>query len=307
MNILVTGGCGFIGSHIVDKLIEDKHNVLVVDNLSTGNMNNLNPKAHFYNVDYSSKESAEVIYSFKPDIVYHHAAQVSVNKSMIDPHFDAETNIIGSIKLLEICNNAGVKRIIYPSSAAVYGNPNFLPINEDHSISPVSFYGISKYTPENYIKVFCEHNNISYSILRYANVYGLRQDANGEGGVVSIFLDKLMKNQQPTIYGDGGQTRDFIYIKDIVSANLLMLHSDCNDVYNVSTGRGISVNELYLTIKKNMDSNISPKYSESRDGDIMHSYLDNHKLKSLGWRPQFDITEGINDILKDVIIYPDFK
>ncbi|WP_336762286.1 NAD-dependent epimerase/dehydratase family protein [Paenibacillus sp. USHLN196] len=296
MNIIVTGGCGFIGSHIVDKLIENEHNVMVIDNLSTGKMKNFNNKAQFYKLDYSSKESEELIINFKPDVVYHHAAQVSVANSMSEPYFDAETNIMGTIKLLEYCYNAGVKKIIYPSSAAVYGNPEFLPINEEHPINPVSFYGISKYTPEQYIRVFCSQKHISFSILRYANVYGDRQDANGEGGVVSIFLDKYFKKECPTIYGDGNQTRDFIYIKDIVTANLLMLHNGENEVYNVSTGNEVSVNGLFSAIREHFNWDVYPNYSGLRIGDVAHSYLDNNKIRSLGWEPRYTIAEGINDI-----------
>ncbi|WP_019915137.1 NAD-dependent epimerase/dehydratase family protein [Paenibacillus sp. HW567] len=300
MKILVTGGCGFIGSHIVDELISNGHEVMVIDNLSTGLITNLNKSAYFCEVDFMTSEAERLIIEFQPEIVFHHAAQVSVQKSMFNPIDDATTNILGTIKLLEYCSNAGVKKIIYASSAAAYGNPNYLPIDEEHPIRPVSYYGISKHTPEQYIKTFCSTKELSFTILRYANVYGKRQDSTGEGGVIAIFLDRLLNKEVPIFFGDGEQTRDFIYVKDIVNANLFVINNGDNEVFNVSTGSGVSLNNLYDLMNKGLNTNISPKYERPRKGDILHSYLDNGKLRELGWSPQYSIESGLNDILDNL-------
>ena len=220
MNILVTGGAGFIGSPIVDKLIDNEHNVIVVDNLSTGTINNVNKSANFIQGSIIDREFIESIISkYKPDCVIHHAAQIDVQRSIEDPTFDCDTNIRGTLNILNSCVKNNVSKIIYASSAAVYGNPNYLPIDENHSINPMSYYGISKFTPEMYIKVYSNMFDIKYTIFRYSNVYGPRQVSKGEGGVVSIFIDKMLMNQSPYIYGDGQHTRDFIYVKDIANAN----------------------------------------------------------------------------------------
>lgn len=301
MKIIVTGGCGFIGSHLVDELIEQGHKVLVIDDLSTGSINNLNKKALFLQADFRSSQSQEALESFCPDIVFHHAAQVSVQRSMENPVGDANSNIIGTIAFLEFCKRAGVKKFIYPSSAAVYGNPIYLPVDEDHPINPVSFYGISKFTPEQYIRVFCSEGSMEYTILRYANVYGERQDVAGEGGVVSIFLNKILNGQNPLIFGDGNQTRDFIYVKDIVAANIFVMDKGSNEVFNVSTGEEVSINHLLSVISRNYNSNVTPIYEQQRGGDILHSYLDNSKLRKLGWQPNYNISAGINSIPLNVV------
>ncbi|OBZ07839.1 UDP-glucose 4-epimerase [Bacillus sp. FJAT-27264] len=301
MKSLVTGGCGFIGSHIVDELIQKGHEVLVIDNLSTGSKKNLNESALFYELDFMSIEAEKAILEFGPEIVFHHAAQVSVQKSMDNPLNDANINILGTIKLLEYCSNAGVRKLVYPSSAAIYGNPEQLPISEDHKIAPVSFYGISKYTPEQYIRAFCSNHSLSFTILRYANVYGERQDAKGEGGVVSIFLDRLLNKGIPVIYGDGEQTRDFIYVKDIVSANLFVIDSGDNEVFNVSTGKGVTLNKLLDLMNQGLNNSTFPMYDEFREGDILASYLDNSKLKKMGWSPKFDIENGLSNLIKTIM------
>lgn len=300
MKILVTGGCGFIGSHIVDELIVNGHEVMIIDNLSTGLLANLNKCAYFCEVDFMTSEAEQLIIEFQPEVVIHHAAQVSVQKSMINPIDDATTNILGTIKLLDYCGKAGVRKIIYASSAAAYGNPNYLPINEEHQIQPISYYGISKYTPEQYIKNFCSLRELSFTILRYANVYGERQDAKGEGGVIAIFLDRLLNNVAPLFFGDGEQTRDFIYVKDIVNANLFVLNNGNNEVYNVSTGEGVSLNNLYDLMCRGLNVNITPRHEAPRAGDILHSFLDNSKLEGIGWTPKYNIESGLNDIFNNI-------
>lgn len=297
MKILVTGGAGFIGSNVVDELIENKHEVCIVDNLSTGKNDNINEKSRFYKCDVTNLENLKLIFEIeKPEVVYHFAAQIDVQTSLKKPAFDAKNNIIGTINILECCRLFHVKKIIYPSSAAVYGNPKYLPIDENHPVEPISFYGISKHTPEHYIKVFSELNDIKYTILRYANVYGIRQDPKGEGGVVSRFLGKLLNNEAPIIFGDGEQTRDFVYVKDIVRANLLALSNGNNKVVNISTNVPITVNDLYKTMKKVINSNIEAIYEEQRQGDILYSYLSNSLAReTLCWEFRYTLQDGIKE------------
>lgn len=297
MRIIVTGGCGFIGSHITDYLIENGHDVAVVDNLSTGNIANLNPGARFYRADILSEELKNIFVDFKPEAVYHEAAQIDVQKSIKDPGFDATTNVVGTVKVLENCRDANVRKIVYASSAAVYGDPKYLPVDEKHDIAPMSYYGISKFSPELYIKAFCEMFGFKYTILRYANVYGIRQDPKGEGGVVSIFTDKLLRGETPVIYGNGEQTRDFIYVKDIAAANLAALAVGDNMVINVSTGIKTSVNTLLEIMS---EGRVKAEYKPARKGDILHSYLDNAKMKTI---LKYDIKYPLKLGIKETMDY----
>lgn len=300
MKILVVGGAGFIGSNVVDELVNYKHEVCVVDNLSTGKIENLNDKARFYKCNITNVDALKLIFEIeKPEVVYNFAAQIDVQISLQKPEFDANINILGTINILECCKSFDVKKIIYPSSAAVYGNPKYLPIDENHIVDPISFYGISKHTPEHYIKTFCNLYNMKYTIFRYSNVYGIRQDPKGEGGVVSIFIDKFLKNQSPTIFGDGGQTRDFIYVKDIANANLLALSRGDNEIINISTNISVTVNELFETMKKLFNSNLKVVYGEKRQGDILHSYLNNDLAKEdLSWHPKYSLKTGIGETVE---------
>lgn len=299
MKILVTGGAGFIASHIADKLVELKHDVVVVDNLSTGKREYINSQARFYKCDITDYERLKLaFYIEEPEIVIHHAAQIDVQTSLKRPSFDAQNNIIGTINILECCRKLNVRKIIYPSSAAVYGNPQYLPVDEEHPIKPISFYGISKYTPEYYIRVYSELYGIKYTIFRYSNVYGIRQDPKGEGGVVSIFVDRLLKGETPFIYGDGEQTRDFIYVKDVAKANVLALDRGDNQIIDISTNNPVTINELYKIMKEISGSSVGVEHKVAREGDILHSYLDNKKaLKYLGWKPEYDIENGLNETI----------
>ncbi|MEZ0536360.1 NAD-dependent epimerase/dehydratase family protein [Caldicellulosiruptoraceae bacterium PP1] len=293
MNILVTGGAGFIGSHIVDKLIELNHNVCVIDNLSTGKIDNLNRNARFYKDDL--KNNLEYVFEEnKFDAVIHQAAQTSVSRSMEDSKLDLESNILGTLNILNLCKKYNVKKIVYASSAAIYGTPQYLPIDETHPINPESFYGISKYTPEMYIKVFAQSYNIRYVILRYANVYGPRQDPFGEGGVIAIFSERMINNKDVIIYGDGSQTRDFVYVEDVANANVLALEYSENGVFNVSTDNSISINNLFKQMAILSDYKKMPIYEKERLGDIKHSRLNNKEiLKNLIWEPKYTIVEGL--------------
>lgn len=299
MKILVTGGAGFIGSNVVDELISVGHQVCIIDNLSTGKKDNLNEKAKFYNCDITNVNTLKLIFQEeKPEVVYHFAAQIDVQTSLKEPAFDANVNIVGTINILECCREYEVKKIIYPSSAAVYGNPKYLPIDENHSIEPISFYGISKHTPEHYIKTFCDLHEIKYTIFRYANVYGIRQDPKGEGGVVSIFIDKFLNNESPTIFGNGEQTRDFIYVKDIAKANLIALNRGDNKIINISANVPITVNKLFNTMKNLLSIDIEATYSEARKGDILYSYLNNNFAREiLDWQAEYDLENGVKETI----------
>jgi len=294
MEVLVTGGAGFIGSNIVDGLIEAGHQVIVVDNLSTGKKENLNDQAEFYNLDLRDQKLKEVFKENEISHVIHHAAQIDVQHSINDPLFDAQNNILGTINLLECCRAYKVKKIIYASSAAVYGEPDYLPVDEEHPIKAMSPYGISKHTPEHYIKMYNELYELKYTIFRYANVYGPRQDPKGEGGVVSIFVDKMLAEERPVIFGDGQQTRDFVHVYDIVKANLLALDNGDNILVNISTQSRDSVNNLVDHLNQILPYEIKAIYQEARKGDILHSSLANGKAKEqLGWTPGYDFKDGL--------------
>jgi len=299
MSILVTGGAGFIGSHIVDRLIELGKDVIVIDNLSTGKKENLNKKAKFYKGDICSKKFIREIFEKEKEIeaIIHQAAQASVIKSLKNPELDAKVNIIGSINLLECCRKFNIDKFIYASSGgALYGNAKYFPTDEKHPIKPISPYGMSKYVAELYLKLYNELYNLNSISLRYSNVYGPRQDPYGEGGVIAIFSDKLVRNKKPTIFGSGEQTRDFIYVSDVVEANILSLtKTNLNGEFNISTGRETSVNELYKRMQKiAKKEELSAIYAEKRKGEVYRSVLDNKKAREeLGWEPKVKIDEGL--------------
>ncbi|MCK4257399.1 MAG: SDR family oxidoreductase [Halanaerobiales bacterium] len=299
MNILVTGGAGFIGSNIVDELIELGKKVVVIDNLSTGKLENLNPKAKFYQMDILSSDIQEVFKTEKITHVIHHAAQIDVRRSMQEPVFDGQNNILGTINLLETCRKHNVEKIIYASSAAVYGEPDYLPILEDNPIKAMSAYGVSKHTPEHYIRMYSSIYGLKYTILRYANVYGPRQDAKGEGGVISIFIDKVLAGESAIVFGDGEQTRDFIFVKDIVNANIQALTKGDNQLVNISCNRQDSVNRLLQVLEDIMGFSIQTVYAKEREGEIRDSYLDNKKAKKvMGWSPEYDLYRGLKETIE---------
>ncbi len=298
MKVLVTGGCGFIGSHIVDILIENDHDVCVFDDLSSGSMENLNEKADLRTGDLTNRTEIDALFRiFKPDAVIHHAAQIDVQESMKNPAYDCSVNIKGTVDLLDLSTKYRVKRFIYASSAAIYGNPEYLGIDEEHPKNPESFYGYSKLVPETYIRMMSEISGMGYAVLRYANVFGPRQKARGEGGVVAVFTDRMQSDKDCTIFGDGKQTRDFIYVKDIAGANLLALEADKSFTVNVSTSEATSVNQLFNLMKKVYGYDKSAVYEEARKGDIEHSWLDNKRIKDiLGWNPKYSLEDGIKEM-----------
>lgn len=296
MKILVTGGAGFIGSHITDELIANGHKVIVVDNLSVGKKENVNLKAQFYNVDIRNIELLEKIFlDESPDIVNHHAAQSYVTKSMKDPSFDAEVNIIGSLTLLNLSLKYGVKKFVFASTSVVYPEPEYIPVDEKHQIAPMSNYGITKYAMECYLRLYYATHNLFYCAFRYGNVYGPRQDPNGESGVVAIFAKQILQGARSTIFGDGSKTRDYVYIDDVVKANLLgMFNFQGGDVFNVSCGIETSDFEVFNTISEALKSKIKPLYTQKRSGELDRSCLDSQKAKiQLGWVPKVDFKNGI--------------
>ncbi len=305
MNILVTGGAGFIGSHVVDKYINAGHNVTVIDNLYSGKKENLNPKAKFYNIDIRDKDIPKILEKEKIDIINHHAAQISVPESTEKPEFDADINIIGTINLLKAAVLKDIKRFIFSSTGgAIYGDTDYYPYGEDAIPFPLSPYAVSKLSAEHYIRYFSDSYLLKYVILRYSNVYGPRQIPQGEAGVVSIFIDKMKKDETVFIYNfpddEDGMIRDYVYVKDVARANLLALTKGDNQEINISTNKEIKTLELYMSIKKAINSKSEYKIYPPRPGDIRRSCLKNQKaLEILGWQPEFDIEEGILDMVKN--------
>lgn len=293
-NVLITGGAGFIGSHVADLLIEKGYNVVVVDNLSSGSDLNISNKAKFYNLDINSPELEQVFAENKIDYVFHFAAQASVSFSTKFPTEDATENILGSINILKFSKRYGVKKFVVSSTAAVYGVPEYLPVDEKHATTCLSFYGLSKLTMEKYIELF----GIDYIIFRFANVYGPRQSAHGEAGVVAIFADKMQANEQITINGDGEQTRDFVFVSDIAEICLKSIESEVkNEIINVSTSKAISINKLVEIMAQKFNYKKAPAHAQERVGDIKHSILDNKKcLKLFGVAPETSIEDGLGKL-----------
>ena len=298
MKIIVTGGAGFIGSHAVDHLINDGHKALVIDNLSTGKLNNLNHKADFENIDITDSRISDVVKAFDPNVISHFAAQTSVSISTNNPILDANSNIIGSMKVFDAMNKTECRNFIYINTGgALYGEPEYLPLDESHRINPISPYGLSKWTAERYLlmqKKPYQH----VKTLRLSNVYGPRQDAFGEAGVVSIFSNKMLSGEPVTIFGDGKQTRNFVYVEDVVEAFKQVIKKDETFSVNISSGKTVSINELYELMSEICRNSISPNYESVRYGDIMHSVLSNKLASELfGWVPKVDLVEGIKRTL----------
>jgi UDP-glucose 4-epimerase len=292
---MVTGGSGFIGSHIVDTLLENHYEVAVFDNLSTGSVQNINKeKVNFFLGDILSNDLETAVALFKPEYIIHEAAQTSVSRSIEDIHYDAELNTMGTINIINSCRKNSIKKVIFASSAAVYGNSKQIPIPVGGSILPNSPYGLSKHMAEEYLKLAKDLYGINYTILRYSNVYGPRQNGLGEGGVISIFLNNLITNRSHTIFGDGNQTRDFIYVKDVSSANLKALEEDVCGVFNISSSTSTSINQLLNIVNGLCCQFSSPIYEAARAGDIRDSQLCNKEsMQRLNWKPLYSLEEGL--------------
>lgn len=294
MKVLVTGGAGFIGSHTVELLQKAGHQVVVVDDLSNGDRCQVPEQATFYQVKVESPQLRQVFEEERPEVVIHLAAQMMVARSILEPLFDAQINIMGTLNVLENCRKYGVRKIVYSSSAAVYGNPQYLGIDEMHPVNPLSFYGITKYTPEAYIQRYAEMYNLSYTILRYANVYGIRQGKSGEGGVIYAFANQILRGKNPVIYGDGRQTRDFVYVEDVAYANLCAIASGDGEILNIGTNQPCSLHDLLALFREIFGGQIKPQYTDERPGDIRHSYLNNEKARLLlGWKPKTSLEQGL--------------
>lgn len=296
MKAVVTGGAGFIGSHLVEELLLQGAKVHVLDNLVSGQLKNVHPLAVMHIEDIRSQGAKQIIKREKPDVVFHLAAQADVAQSIREPKYDADMNINGTINILEACREASVKKIIFASTSGVYGNLQKDLISEKDLTMPISYYGLSKLTAESYIRLFHQLYGLSYTILRFGNVYGPRQSAKGEGGVIAIFLDRIKKGMPLMIHGDGEQTRDFVYVKDIVRANITAVEKGDQETIQVSTGRSVSVNHLVKMLTQIYGSPIETIYTHARTGDIKHSCLDNKKARQLlQWNPQVDIFNGLTE------------
>jgi UDP-glucose 4-epimerase len=300
MKVLVTGGAGFIASHVVDQLIAAGHQVAVVDNLSTGRISNLNPKAVFYQVDIRSPEMREVFAQERPEVISHHAAQMDVRRSVADPIFDADVNILGAIKLAQLASEFGTRKFIHISSGgAVYGEPIYMPCDENHPVQPLSPYGASKYTFELYLYIFKQTAGLDYTVLRYPNVYGPRQDPYGEAGVVAIFIGQMLRSQPVTIFGTGEQVRDFVSVVDCARANLLALEKGSGRVYNLASGAGTTINQIFEHIKSATGYPESAHYGPAKPGETFRIYLDATRAQQeLGWRQSLDLATGLQQTVE---------
>jgi UDP-glucose 4-epimerase len=300
LKILVTGGAGFIASHIADAFINEGHKVFVLDNLQTGFKKNVNPKAAFIEKDIIDPSLSELFEKEKFDVVNHHAAQMDVRKSVADPSFDATTNILGTINLLQNCIKTGVKKFMFASTGgAVYGEQSYFPADENHLTQPLSPYGISKLTVEKYLFFYYAQHKLRYTILRYANIYGPRQNSMGEAGVVAIFSTKLLKGEQPIINGSGEQTRDYVFVSDVVRANLLTLNEESCDIYNIGTGIETDVNQLYKNLNKIIGKGQLEKHGPPAPGEQMRSVISSDKIfKKFNWRPSTNINDGLLQTVK---------
>ncbi|MDQ0206794.1 NAD-dependent epimerase/dehydratase family protein [Alkalicoccobacillus murimartini] len=296
MKVLLTGGAGFIGRNLVEAYLKRGDQVVVVDSKAAHTEFEWLSDCKVYGVDIRDEAFVDIVKKEKPDLINHHAAQIDVQSAIADPIKDASINILGTINVLEACRSVPGCRLIYPSSAAIYGTPDYLGVDELHPIRPLSMYGISKYNPEEYIRTYSNLYGIRYTIFRYANVYGRYQDPKGEGGVICVLMNSALKKQLFTMFGDGKQTRDFIHVDDIVSANLLASDESFNDVFNISTGKATSLIETVQYMEGVAGFELEKQIKEERKGDIKHSYLTNEKaLAKMGWAPRIDIKKGLGE------------
>jgi UDP-glucose 4-epimerase len=295
MRILVTGGAGFIGSHIVDAFVAAGHQVAVVDNLNTGKLANLNPAASFFQVDIRDAAGlAQVFEQVQPEVISHQAALADVRGSLREPDIYAEVNVIGSIRLLEQARQHGVRKVIYASTGgAVYGEPEYVPVREDHAINPLDPYGASKHAVEHYLFLYRHNYGLDYASLRYPNVYGPRQDPHGEAGVVAIFTGKMLAGEPCTINGDGSQQRDFVYVGDVARANLLAA-TNGSGIYNIGSGVGTDVNAIFAGLKQAAGYEQDARYGPAKLGEVYKIYLDAAKARAeLGWESTVSVVDGL--------------
>jgi len=294
MRIVITGGAGFIGSHVQDAYLAMGHQILVIDNLVTGNRHHLNPKTQFCEMDIANPEAGRVIADFKPDLINHHAAQMDVRKSVAEPSYDAQVNVLGLLNLLEAARNSGIKKFIFSSTGgAVYGEQDYFPADEKHPLRPASPYGLTKMVGEEYLKLYERLYGISHVILRYANVYGPRQNPHGEAGVVAIFCQRLLKGETPVINGDGEQTRDYVFVGDVIEANCSALKADLKGTFNVGTGVETSVNTIYALLSK-LAGVDRVERGPAKVGEQRRSVISPELARqTFGWKPAMTLENGL--------------
>lgn len=294
MDALITGGAGFIGSHVATRLQQAGRQVAVMDNLSTGRRSNVPAGAQFIECDICSPDLGQVFCDLAPRAVVHCAAQVSVARSLADPLADLQSNIAGTVAVLNACRAAGAEVVIYASSAALYGAPVRLPVDEEHPLSPLSPYGLSKLTAESYVRLLCEQYGMRWVSLRFANVFGPLQQPSGDGAVVPAFLHAMLEGRDPAIHGDGEQTRDFVYVGDVCDAHLCALESDAQGVFNISTGQATSIKQLWRLAAAITGWQREPVQRQRRPGDIDHSVLSTAKARQqLGWQARTGLEQGL--------------
>lgn len=295
MKVLVTGGAGFIGSHLVDRLVQEGHEVIIVDNLVTGKRRNINRAARFYKQDIQSWRLERVFRNERPNVVMHLAAQMDVRKSVEDPMFDAQVNILGTLNVLQQAVKHGVRKVVFSSSGgAIYGEQEMYPAPESHVTKPLSPYGLSKLCGEQYLSYYQRSSGLQVVSLRYANVYGPRQDPEGEAGVVAIFIQKMLNNEQAVINGNGRQTRDFVFVEDVVEANLAVMGQETQGTYNVGTGVETSINDLFRILVQHTGSTCKEVHGPAKKGEQARSVIDNTRLRhELSWEPKGELSEGL--------------
>ena len=296
MRILVTGAAGFIGSHVADAYVGLGHEVAIVDDLSRGFRENVNPKARFYHGDICDREFVKRVFAeFHPETVNHHAAQMDVRRGVREPVFDARVNILGSLNLIEEAVAHKTRHFVYIASAgAGYGEPKQIPVSEDAPIHPITPYGVSKHAVEHYLFTFAYLYGLSYVVLRYGNIYGPRQNSAGEAGVFAIFCQQILKGIQPVIYGDGSKTRDYVYVEDVLKANILALVRGSGEIFNIASQVQTTDYEVFSLVARLLGkSGLKPRFTEIRPGEIKHISLDISKARRLlGWRPEVSLAEG---------------
>ncbi len=295
MRILVTGGAGFIGSHVVDAYLDAGHEVVVVDDLSTGRQTQVPPDARFYQLDIRDPRLDDVFAREQPDIVSHQAARANVRESMEKPLLYADVNVLGSLSVLECCRRHGVKKVVYAcTGGASYGEPSILPVPEDHPIHPLDPYGASKHHVEHYLFLYRANFGLDYTILRYPNVYGPRQDPHGEAGVVAIFIGQMLGAGQPIVNGTGEQQRDFVYVSDVARANVVALDRGSGGTYNIGSGVGASVNEIFSLLARLTGYHQPAQHGPAKQGEVFQIYLDATRAhRELGWVPQVPLDKGL--------------
>lgn len=295
MKILITGGAGFIASHIANAYLDRGHEVVIVDNLKTGRRENIDQRAMFYEVDIRHQAMNDIVDREKPDLINHHAAQMDVRASVADPKYDADVNLLGFLNLMQLAVRHRVKKVIFASTGgAIYGEQDYFPADENHPCRPLSPYGITKFATEKYLYFYQHAYNLPYVVLRYANVYGPRQNPHGEAGVVAIFAQRLLRGDEAVINGDGKQTRDFVFISDVVQANVNALGFDQSDIFNIGTGHETDINAVFQEIAKASGSSQPEIHAPAKPGEQQRSVIDSGKARAvLGWQPTIPLVDGI--------------